>query len=487
MPNKIESNVTGLSYAEEATPGVLPGSPTWYVLEPNSYGDFGSQVTTTARATINSSRQRRKGVVTDVNANANFMQDLTFDNMYDLLQGFMFASWRQKDVDAFTAVTGSNGFTLASGGTDYRSGDLILASGSVTAANNGVHKVTTGATGTNVPVTSTLTADASPDATSKIRRIGFEFASGDAVITVTNGVPSLKATTKNLTQLGVIAGEWFWVGGDTSGTNFATATNYGWVRAGSVAAGEIVLDKTQNTFSADTGTGKTLRVFLGDVLKNEADPTLQVKRTYQLERSLGAAGYEYGLGSTPNQLVIQLNSASKVTLDLGFVCHDFETAGSAKSGTRATLVSGQAFNTSSDFGRIRLEDVDMTGLASFMIDAQLTINNGVTPDKALGTLGAFDTSYGDFAVTGNVNAYFSTTAAVDAVRSNADVSLDFALVHLNTGLLFDIPLVTLGNARLQVEKDRAIRLPLSLDAASHATFDHTLLAMSFAYLPDAAM
>ena len=61
MPNKIDSNVTGLAYAEEASIGVLPGSPVFYSLEPNSYNPTGAEIKTVARNPINPSRQRKKG------------------------------------------------------------------------------------------------------------------------------------------------------------------------------------------------------------------------------------------------------------------------------------------------------------------------------------------------------------------------------------------------------------------------------------------
>ena len=48
--NKIDSNITGLAYAEEAVLGSLPGedgnagTPVWHRLNPNSYNDFGGEI-----------------------------------------------------------------------------------------------------------------------------------------------------------------------------------------------------------------------------------------------------------------------------------------------------------------------------------------------------------------------------------------------------------------------------------------------------------
>ena len=102
MVNKVDANFTGLRYAKEVQgqPGVLPGEEgnggvaVWQELEPNSYSDFGAEVTTTARSPITAGRQKKKGRVTDLDASGGFQIDFTGNNMVDLLDTFMFADWR---------------------------------------------------------------------------------------------------------------------------------------------------------------------------------------------------------------------------------------------------------------------------------------------------------------------------------------------------------------------------------------------------------
>ena len=90
MADKIDSNVTGLRYAEEASLRNLPSAPVWNPLEPNTYADFGGETTKTARNPISSDRQRKKGVPTDQDASGGFNTDLTQENLTDIFQGILF-------------------------------------------------------------------------------------------------------------------------------------------------------------------------------------------------------------------------------------------------------------------------------------------------------------------------------------------------------------------------------------------------------------
>lgn len=506
MANKIDSNVTGLRYAEEDTIKNLPVSPVWYPLEPNSYNDFGGQISTLARNPINPSRQRKKGVTTDLDASGGFAQDITQTNLTRLLQGFFFADIREKLTTApmngaavvLTGVVASTDtYAAASGLAGFLAGDLVLASGFAQAANNGLKQVASSTAGTVVVGDGLV--DETPPAAAKLQKVGFQFGSAEINVDVSGSYPRLvrASGTKNLTTLGLIPGEWVFIGGDAAATKFTNAANNGFARVRAVATAYIELDKTAATMVTETGTGKTLRLFFGNVIKNEAAANLIKRRSYQLERTLGqdANGTmsEYLVGAVPNEMSLQIRQADKVTAELGFIAVDNEQRdGSAgvKSGTRPDLVEAPAFNTSSDFSRIKMHlvtagNANPNPLFAFLTELTLTVNNNVSPNKAVAVLGAFDVSAGTFAVSGSVTAYFADIAAVQAVRNNSDVALDFALVKNNAGMVWDIPLIALGDGRLNVEQDQPITMPLSIEAAEGSN-KHTLLFNEFPYLPNAA-
>jgi Phage tail tube protein len=488
MPGKIDSNITGLRYAEEVfgVIGTLPGTPTWYPLEPNSYGEFGPQVTTTPRNPITQSRQRKKGLVTDLDATAGFQTDFVQTSLYDLMQGFFFADWRKKANVVPTAVTAPS-YTVVSS-TGFAANDLIYASGFALAANNGF-KLVTAVTGTTIAATG-LAVEGVPPTTAKVVKVGVQAAAGDVTVTVNTGIATIGSTILNFTTLGLIPGEWIFIGGDAATDKFATAADNGFARIKTIAANAIVLDRQPNTMVTDTGATKTIRLFFGDVIKNESNPALIKMRSYQLERTLGSAGFEYVKGCVANTIEIKVGVSEKITVDFGFVGIDAEyrTVGlGAKTGNRPSLPQEEAMNASSDFSRLRmLTESTQATLFTYLTELNLTINNNLNPSKAIAVLGAFDVVAGDFAAAGSCKAYFTDIAAMDAVRAVTAMSLDFAMVKANAGWVFDIPYVALGDGRITIEKDKEITLPLSLDGAAHPTLDHSLLAVSYAYLPSAA-
>lgn len=519
--NKIDSNSTGLRYAEETSLKVLPAAASqfWKPLEPNSYNDFGGQITTVARNPINAGRQRKKGVVTDLEASGGFNTDVTQTNLQDILQGFFFADLRKKtETTNTTAVVGADDQYTTADGASYRVNDLVLATGFSATVNNGL-KVVEAVDPAFVQVSDTALVDETVSGYfPTVVRVGHQFASADARINA-SGHLTTESGGKDLTQLGIIPGEWVFIGGDAANTFFAgAAANNGFARVRSVTAHLMTFDKTAGTHATDTGTGKTIQIFFGRVLKNEIGSLIK-RRSYALERSLGASDdadltkqqAEYLLGSVPNEMTFNVPTAEKATIDLSFVALDNTTLNENTSGVNTLLskaavaagsalnapsiVEADAFNTSSDVSRIKLSvhtpgQLNPTPLFAFAQELTITINNNVTPNKAIGVLGAFEATAGTFEVGGSITAYFADVAAVQAVRNNSDITLDLHLVKANAGITFDLPLITLGNGRLNVEQDAPITLPLDNSAATGAkidtTLDYTLLMVFWPYLPNLA-
>lgn len=516
---KTDSNITGLAFTEEVCLKQLPTlavdgfDPTWYGLEPNSYSDFGGELTTTARSPIDPSRQNKKGVPTDLDASGGYNTDWTSTNLRRMLQGFFFADIREKPTTApmnvapnlITGVTAADDkyATTSTAVAFNKVGLLVNASGFGVSANNGLHVVVS-ADANDITVGDGLVNEAAPPATAKVEAVGYQFAVADAAIVVTGSIVSLTSTAAALGGLNLNPGEWIFIGGDTLATD-RFANNIGFARIKSIANGAIVFDDVAFEAVAEVSTGKNIRIFFGNVIRNEKLPALIKKRSYQFERTLGVNAdgdpqAEYLEGAVPNELTINIPTSDKINADLTFVaCDNTYRTGAVGDEIKSSLVGStlvpalgeDALNSTSNVYRMKMYvhdalDSNPDALFGYVTEGDISINNGVTPNKAVGVLGAFDTSQGNFVVSGSLTAYFTTIESVRAVRRNADVGFNLILTGENQGQILDIPLLGLGGGRLQVEKDQPILVPLEPQAAECAN-GYTMLYNCFSYLPNVAM
>jgi tail tube protein len=498
----IDGSVVGLRIAEESTDiGVLGGSPIWLPQEPNSYGDFGVEITTLARNPIAEDRQAKKGMVVDLAAGGGFVSDFTQINVQEPLQGFFFADLRRQaefgnGTGVITSVTTS--YNAASGLT-FAINDLIFGSGFNTSANNGF-KTATAASGTAVTAAG-LIAEAAPPATARIVKVGQLFGAGVLDITTAGALPAMTGTGMPV----LTPGSWVFLGGDAVGTKFVNAGNNGFKRLRTSSATLWEFDKSLTTMVTEASTTETIQVFIPRSLKNEVGALIK-RRTYQLEQTLGAPDNaspsqvqsQYLIGCVANTMSLSIGVADKVTVELGYMGLNGETRTGVvgvKSGSRPELIEQDAFNTSSDFTFMRVSTVQTSGanstaLFGFLTQCNLNVNNNAEAAKAIGVLGGFDITVGKFQVDGEIEAYFTDVAALEAVKANGSVTLDMAMVKNGRGVVVDVPLITLGNARLNIEQDKPIKIPCNFNAASgaqvHPNLDHTLYMGFFDFLPLAA-
>lgn len=502
---KIDSNITGLSIAEEQCLKQLPTTPEWVRLDPNSYSDFGGELTTMARSPIDPSRQNKKGTVVDMDASGGFNIDLTRTNLNKHLQGFFFADAREpfttKPMNAvqvpITAVDGAAKTYTFAGANALAAGQLIYAEGFLNAANNGLKTVASVTAGA-VTVVEALVTEV-PPASAYVNRAGGALPAGDVSIAVVNGVASLVSTaTDFMTFPGLIPGKWIYLGGDAAGSAFVN--NRGFARIGVIQENALIFDDVTWPPVNESAAG-AIRFFTGVVIRNEKEAALIKRRSYSLERTLGegeeGTQAEYLDGAVANELTLNIPQGDKLNVDMSFVaCENNYVTGKTgdelREGSRVPLTgNAAAFNTSSDVYRMKMAVLDPANsnpgsLFGYVTEASISINNNASPIKAVGVLGSVDISVGNFEVGGDITALFTTVDAVRAVRNNADVSFNIIFARDNSGFIFDIPLLGLGGGRLNVEKDNPITVPLE-PAGAENKYGYTAQYEYFPYLPNLAM
>lgn len=484
---RVLTNNSTLQYAVEQSLGVLPGSPSWYLLEPNSINTYGATITTVARSPISKNRQERKGTITDLDSSVEFEADLTFSHFIDFIEGFLFANFQGTTPFVPTAVT-ATGYTVASGGA-LTQDTLIYARGFNTSANNGLKAVGAGSTATEIK-TSGLTAEASPPTNVEVAIAGVRGATGDIQID-SNG--DIISTTLDFTTLGLTVGQSIHVGGADTVTQFATAANTGYVRLTAIATNKLTIDKRGSTFVTDTGTGKTIDLLFGRFLKNVAtDDVDYVEKSFQFELTYtnldnpSGDKYEYAEGNYCNQVSFNIPITDKATATFGFIGTDTPEPTTTRATNASTAISPNrttALNTSADMPRLRIQQLDETGITTDFKSLTMTLNNNASPEKVLANLGAKYINTGNFQVSLEAQLLFTDSAVASAVRNNTTVMMDFVLKNDDGGILVDIPAMTLGGGAREFPVNETVLINTTGNAFADPTLNTSIGISLFPYLP----
>jgi len=526
---KIDSSFTGARIALEASLGVLPGTPLWYIMEPNSYTDTGGSVGGVARRPITTKRLRKKGTTTIVTAGAGMNVDLTPTMMTPFWPGMLLAAGRKHAQHGGRFVI-PNPVTVVGTGFDigedaaaagYAADQLVWADGFTDQANNGLKLVT--GTATNVVLFAGSVVEASPPADASIRVVGYEFPSADVdVVNAGGSLPTLVSAADDFTNLNLQRGDWIWIGGTAASSKFVNAENNGLARVRSATTGVLTLDKAPGgadlatDFVAETGTGLSIRIFTGDVYGTVAsDDANFADQTFTIERLLGKPNPVAAPTITQGEAVRGCQWAnmainvplpgddSKVTFDVTWLGTDSEQhLGTgpdpllSDTGNVVAIPSRDVFNPAGDVIRLKLNivppDTDGNGAADplFARISQLTLSlsNGSVANNSVGSDTAFAITANLFTVDASLTAYFSDIAAQQAVRNNEDTELELCLAKAVGGthreaVLFDLPLGALTGGLANVEQDAPVSVPLTFADGEDEGLGRSFTVMDFGYLP----
>lgn len=517
---RVLTNNVSLQAAVETTAGTVPTAGTWYLLEPNAISKIGAEIKTVARSPISKNRQRRKGTVTDLDSSADFEHDLTMSVFELFIEGFAFAV--AKNIDCvFTGVAAvSGGYTIPSATAaqaakfQFNSGgpiSLVHARGYANTVNNGLRALTSdlAAAGTTLPVSGS-TAE-TPPINAQVQIAGIRATAGDLAITVSAGVGTLTsgnhsvtgASKIDFTTLGLTVGQFIHVGGLTNTNRFFGAgpiVSYGYARVRTIAAATVTLDKMDATLITSDGTttgagGSNVAVDLlfGRFIRNVAvDNADYIERSFSIEASWPNLGvpsgnrYSYAKGNYCNQMEFNLPLSNKATITYGFIGTDTDNPTSTRATNAATPIepiSTAALNTSADILRLRVTEIDETGLTTDFKDLKITVKNNVSPEKVLGTLGARFMNTGNFEVNIEGSILFTDEDVISAVRTNREVTGDFIVKNADGAIVVDMPAMTLGDGSPELPVNESVKLKLSGNSHQSSVFSTSLGVSLFPVTP----
>jgi len=516
---RVLTNNVGLSYTIETALGVAGTS--WFLLEPNAINTFGATISTVARNPISPDRQRRKGTVADLDSAIEFEHDLTLSAFRDFIEGFVFSTGTNSDAThSVTNVDGTNDeydvsalTAAAASKLEFSTGEyasLIYARGFSTAGNNGLKQVdvdvATAATEIGV---STSVADETPPADAQVELAGFRFLDGATDVTVAYSGTTLTITVGagivgfDWTSFGFLTvGQMIHVGSADASGNVQNALQdsvandtYGYARITAISATVLTCDKVDSTLQVAGPTSPaTLDLMFGNFIRNVATTSSEyLERSFQFEGSFPNLDdpndeYQYALGNYCNTVSFELPLTDKAGVSFGFIGTDTEdpvVAGSRKTGADSAENPNatDAYNTTADIARLRIQDTDETGLSTYFKSLTLTINNNVSPEKVLGTLGAAFMNTGNFDVDLTAQLIFTEGLVIDRIRANTTVSMDFVINNDDGAIAVDIPSMTMGDGSREFPVNESVLINVACQAFKDETLDTSLGISIFPSVP----
>lgn len=470
--------------------------PVWKTVEYNSINSWGADITTTPRNPISKKRHRRKGSTTDLDSGLELEMDVTLDSLEDWLPKFFMASFAGAPVfTASAAVNSTSSFTVDDIDISLVAGDLIYVQGAVNSANNGLHVVDAGSTDTSIVTTSTLVDETLP-ANATLEKAGFRAAASDLSITSDGNLLSQALNFATDTEIEV--GQTIHIGGSLTANRFTAVADHGYARVISMATTSstndtLVLDKANSTLVADLGTGKLIDILYGRFIRNvSVDDADYSEQSVAFEGSFpnldsgGSTEYEYPFGNYPNQLQWNLALTSLATMTIGFVGQDTDVPSTTRrsgASSAANPLKTTPFNTSADYMRLRIQEVDETGLSTDFKDVTVTFNNNVSGEKVQDYLGSKYLNVGNLEVDLDATLLFTNSDVAAAVRNNTTVQMDFAMRNDNGAIHVDIPSCTLGGGAREFPVNESVRINTTISAFEDSVLGTSAAVSLFPFVP----
>jgi hypothetical protein len=480
-----DANRTRLCHVRETTLGVTPGTPRMRTARMT-----GEQIrfapTTVQSNELRADRMNSDPIQVDqvnqgaVNGELSYPVDKS--PFSDWLESLFCQVWDNtpsfdNDGTADSVITDAgttaDTYAVASGGSAVVAGHLVRATGFSNPANNQIFRAAS-STGTTIVGSSLgLTAETAPPAKARLKVVGFQGASGDIAATATG----LSSTALDFTTLGLKIGGWVKIGGSAAGDKFATAANNGWARITAIEAKALSLDNLPTGWSTDAGTGKTVKVWFGDQVKNGLDTIGQT-----LERgflSQQTPTYLISRGMVAGQGEFRFESQQIATWSITFQGLTGEATATALDASPDAATTNPIMAAAVNVGRIAENGVAIGG-PNYIRSVGLTINNnlrnlgGIRSD---GLVGPEDIGKGSVDVTVQVETYFGSSALLNKLFDQTPTNINVRIAKNGQAMVWGLPRLTYTDGTANATgKNTDVMLPLtSMASLDELTNAHILL------------
>ena len=399
------------------------------------------------------------------------------------LKSALYNTWTQmaeRDNDGtadsvITDVATTNTVLTVTTGTAFVANQLVRFTGFGVTGNNGVFKCTTGSATVPRFAGSGITNETAPPAAARVKVVGFVGDSGDITATATG----LGSTVLDFTTLNLNVGQWIKVGGTGSGNRFATEALNTWIRITAIAATALTCDNLPSTWTTDSGTSKTIKVWFGDIIKNG---TTQLGQTIE-KGFLGQTSPTYIIhtGMVVNQYQLTIPAAEKVMASVSFLGmsgSESTTALDASPDAAPALATYPIIAGSANVARLGEAGLALSS-PNWARNLTITINNNNTAIQSVDTVGPVGITGHECTVTGTLSTYFGSDALLAKFYAGTASSIVAIMAKSPQAVVVMLPrVIYTGDGTPNASgKNQDVMLNLGFRASKEETYTNALITM----------
>lgn len=506
----------------------ITGTPsTFYNIQVNEYGEIGTALSRSSSQPIDDTRSDRVGAISYKSSSAQITTEFKQYNVQRLIAAALFANLAYNastnPIDGSTPrpITGmsTSGFSASGGGLtgqaiakdNFRVDDLIQISGAPTPSNNVKTRITALTSDTGITVNSTLVNDSVTSGQVTLEVVGHQWPSGNlsltyasGVLTLTNG-QTISSTNLGFDVLGFERGQWVFIGGDGSTENFGTS-NQGFARIKTISAASLVFDQSTWTPTTSSGSGKGIRLWYGNFVKNRTGSGI-VKQYMALLLKLGTddngSMSKLILGSVVKGQKIKFPKPaedSNITVETSWDAtssQDRTGTDGLPSSTYIAAEDDQMYCTSAaDLKSFKLYKRSTTTTNpsttnAYIITSDIDIKNNTETLPALGYDEGYDVKYGALEVTGTATVAFLRNEQIKDINSDSKFGIYGRWGRnyngVNQGFIMDMPFLDLKTKGVTPKKKDDLMLDIDFKAVRDEALNKVISFDFFNGLPDVAI